>query len=145
MPPPGIVAPAKPALGSGPSSASSLRPSALPLLGFFVRCVLLAPAAGLFQLHAVRVRATVLRRRVVPALARGGAERDDLAGHRYCRLSVTTPAPTVRPPSRMAKRSSRSMATGMISSIDIVTLSPGITISVPGGIVHTPVTSVVRK
>ena len=60
-------------------------------------------------------------------------------------LGLTTPAPTVRPPSRIANRSSFSIAIGMISSIDIVTLSPGITISVPAGNVHTPVTSVVRK
>ena len=63
----------------------------------------------------------------------------------YSAISVTTPAPTVRPPSRIANRSSFSIAIGMISSIAIVTLSPGITISTPLGSVHTPVTSVVRK
>ena len=46
------------------------------------------------------------------------------------------PAPTVRPPSRMAKRSFSSMAIGTISSTSTVTLSPGITISVPSGSVH---------
>src|SRR2546425_6854817 len=50
---------------------------------------------------------------------------------RYSVISVTTPAPTVRPPSRIANRSSFSIATGVISSIAIVTLSPGITISPP--------------
>src|SRR5437588_753568 len=50
---------------------------------------------------------------------------------RYSVISVTTPAPTVRPPSRIANRSSFSIATGWISSIAIVTLSPGITISTP--------------
>jgi hypothetical protein len=60
-------------------------------------------------------------------------------------ISETTPASTVRPPSRIAKRSSFSIATGWINSIVIVTLSPGITISTPPGSVHTPVTSVVRK
>src|SRR5439155_898883 len=49
----------------------------------------------------------------------------------YSVISVTTPAPTVRPPSRIANRSSFSIATGWISSIAIVTLSPGITISTP--------------
>src|SRR5437773_1785684 len=49
----------------------------------------------------------------------------------YSVISVTTPAPTVRPPSRIANRSSFSIATGWISSIAIVTLSPGITISHP--------------
>ena len=57
----------------------------------------------------------------------------------------TTPAPTVRPPSRMAKRSFSSMAIGTISVTSISTLSPGITISVPSGSDTTPVTSVVRK
>ena len=60
-------------------------------------------------------------------------------------MLATTPAPTVRPPSRMAKRSFSSMAIGVISSTVIVTLSPGITISVPSGSLTMPVTSVVRK
>src|SRR5207237_897786 len=60
-------------------------------------------------------------------------------------MLATTPAPTVRPPSRMAKRSFSSMAIGTISSILIAMLSPGITISVPSGRWTTPVTSVVRK
>ena len=46
----------------------------------------------------------------------------------YAMISLTTPAPTVLPPSRMANRSSFSIATGMISSASIATLSPGITI-----------------
>src|SRR5687768_5938333 len=74
----------------------------------------------------------------------------DLASHCLCLsgywiISVTTPAPTVRPPSRIAKRSSFSIAIGLISSISICTLSPGITISTPAGSVTLPVTSVVRK
>ena len=63
----------------------------------------------------------------------------------YLMISVTTPEPTVRPPSRMAKRSPASMAMGWIISISICTLSPGMTISVPSGSFATPVTSVVRK
>ncbi len=63
----------------------------------------------------------------------------------YSTTSLTTPAPTVRPPSRMAKRSSFSMAIGWMSSTLRATLSPGMTISVPAGSVQTPVTSVVRK
>ena len=51
----------------------------------------------------------------------------------YSRMDATTPAPTVRPPSRMANRSPASMAIGAINSISIETLSPGITISVPSG------------
>src|SRR5262249_33111262 len=63
----------------------------------------------------------------------------------YSKILVTTPAPTVRPPSRMAKRSPSSIAIGVISSIFIWTFSPGMTISVPSGRVQTPVTSLVRK
>jgi hypothetical protein len=62
----------------------------------------------------------------------------------YSSMEVTTPAPTVRPPSRIAKRSPYSIATGTISSTPISTLSPGITISIPEGSSIAPVTSVVR-
>jgi hypothetical protein len=58
---------------------------------------------------------------------------------------VTVPAPTVRPPSRIAKRRPFSMATSVISEIYRFTLSPGITISTPSGSFASPVTSVVRK
>ena len=64
---------------------------------------------------------------------------------RYSIMSVTVPAPTVWPPSRIANRSPFSMATGVISSTIRFALSPGITISVPSGNYATPVTSVVRK
>src|SRR5689334_7684244 len=47
------------------------------------------------------------------------------------RILVTTPAPTVRPPSRIANRNPSSIATAWISSTVIVMLSPGITISTP--------------
>jgi len=57
----------------------------------------------------------------------------------------TTPAPTVRPPSRIAKRRPSSMAIGAIRVTLILTLSPGITISTPSGSSQEPVTSVVRK
>jgi RNA polymerase sigma factor (sigma-70 family) len=60
-------------------------------------------------------------------------------------ILVTRPAPTVRPPSRIAKRRPSSMATGWISFTEMSVLSPGMTISVPSGSVTTPVTSVVRK
>src|SRR5207245_11040663 len=72
--------------------------------------------------------------------------RHDFSGKAaYLTISVTVPAPTVRPPSRMANRSPLSMAIGVISSTTSPTLSPGITISVPAGSSATPVTSVVRK
>ena len=63
----------------------------------------------------------------------------------YLVILVTRPAPTVRPPSRMANRKPSSIAIGAISSTVISVLSPGIHISVPSGNVTFPVTSVVRK
>ena len=61
----------------------------------------------------------------------------------YSIIFATTPAPTVRPPSRIAKRSFSSIAIGTISCTSIDTLSPGITISVPDGSVkpHTKFTA----
>src|SRR5690606_23078622 len=63
----------------------------------------------------------------------------------YFVILLTTPEPTVRPPSRIAKRRPSSIAIGAISLTPIVTLSPGMTISVPSGRITSPVTSVVRK
>ena len=63
----------------------------------------------------------------------------------YSLTAITTPEPTVRPPSRIAKRRPFSIAIGVISSTSMSTLSPGMHISVPSGRVMTPVTSVVRK
>jgi len=51
----------------------------------------------------------------------------------YSNISVITPAPTVLPPSLIAKRVSFSKATGAMSSTVNSTLSPGITISTPSG------------
>lgn len=62
----------------------------------------------------------------------------------YSRILVTTPAPTVRPPSLTAKRNVSSMAIGSSSSISISTLSPGKAIEMPSGRVIAPVTSAVR-
>ncbi len=74
----------------------------------------------------------------------GSPDRSQIAFD-HSMMDATTPAPTVRPPSRMAKRSFSSMAIGTIRATSIVTLSPGITISVPSGSDTMPVTSVVRK
>ena len=94
-----------------------------------------------------RLNPVSCRPRVVCANSRkpGSFDRNALIRARYSVIEATTPAPTVRPPSRIAKRSFSSIAIGTISSTSIVTLSPGITISVPSGRVTTPVTSVVRK
>ena len=48
-------------------------------------------------------------------------------------MSSTTPAPTVRPPSRIAKRRPLSIAIGVMRVTVIVTRSPGMTISTPSG------------
>ena len=77
------------------------------------------------------------------AISQPGCLRRGLAS--YSTISEIAPEPTVRPPSRMANRSPFSNATGVMSSISIATLSPGITISTPSGNVATPVTSVVRR
>src|SRR3989304_5476891 len=62
----------------------------------------------------------------------------------YSMILVTTPAPTVKPPSRMANLEPCSSATGTINSTVRFTLSPGMTISTPSGRVISPVTSIVR-
>src|SRR6185312_356872 len=58
----------------------------------------------------------------------------DPAGY-YLMTLATTPAPTVRPPSRIAKRRPSSIAIGWIRLTVIFTLSPGITISTPSTVV----------
>ena len=63
----------------------------------------------------------------------------------YLMILATTPAPTVRPPSRIANLRPSSIAIGAISVTVILTLSPGITISTPSGNSQAPVTSVVLK
>ena len=89
----------------------------------------------------------------IPSRTRGGGKRGRAAprGVRpfvlrcYLRILMTVPAPTVRPPSRIAKRRPSSMAIGWIRLTVISVVSPGMTISVPSGSEMTPVTSVVRK
>ena len=66
-------------------------------------------------------------------------------GENYSLIAITTPEPTVLPPSRIAKRRPCSMAMGVISSTSISMLSPGMHISTPSGRAITPVTSVVLK
>jgi hypothetical protein len=139
-----------------------------------VRRVLAAPAAELLQFQTIRCRFAILGRRIIPLFAITTLQRNDLSGHcslpvyelflvwgrglcpvhaerssaayfRYAIISAIVPAPTVWPPSRIANRKPFSIATGVISSITRLTLSPGITISVPAGNSAIPVTSVVRK
>ena len=70
---------------------------------------------------------------------------ENLRSANYARIFVTTPEPTVRPPSRIAKRKPSCMAMGANNSMVNSTLSPGMTISRPPIRVAAPVTSVVRK
>jgi len=71
--------------------------------------------------------------------------RQSMFSFNYSTISLITPAPTVRPPSRIAKRRPTSIAIGVMSSTAPAILSPGITISTPSARVTTPVTSVVLK
>ena len=63
----------------------------------------------------------------------------------YSIIFVTTPAPTVLPPSLIAKLSFSLIAIGVINLTVNFASSPGITISVPEGNSTSPVTSVVLK
>ena len=63
----------------------------------------------------------------------------------YSIILVTTPAPTVLPPSLIAKLSFSDIAIGVINLTVNLASSPGITISVPDGNSTSPVTSVVLK
>jgi len=62
----------------------------------------------------------------------------------YSTIFVTIPLPTVRPPSRIAKRTPSSIAIGLCNSTDTFTLSPGMHMSASIRFA-VPVTSVVRK
>ena len=127
------------------------------LLSFAMRLMLSAVWAELLHFKPFCGCSLVLGLTVVPIFAFAALELNNFTSHirlllltsrngkSYETISVTVPAPTVRPPSRIAKRSPLSMATGVISSISSDTLSPGITISMPSGSFATPVTSVVRK
>jgi hypothetical protein len=137
------------------------------LLNFLVAGVLPACIAELRRFQPLGVLPAVLGRRVVPVLTIVALQCDDFshvvylwprrlsllqkgANPRnrllsYSMISATAPAPTVCPPSRIAKRKPFSSATGVINVISHDMLSPGITISTPSGNFTSPVTSVVRK
>ena len=145
------------------------------LLRLFVTSVFAATAAELAEFQPIGRGLLILGRHVIPTLAILTLKHNIIAWHNsihslyfvlctlisylsaltkhqaqstklnYSTISDTVPAPTVRPPSRIANRNPFSIAIGAINSIDICTLSPGITISTPSGKCATPVTSVVRK
>src|SRR5450830_831166 len=75
----------------------------------------------------------------------GGHDDSFVRSTQMSRILATTPEPTVRPPSRMAKRRPSSIAIGLISFTVMLTWSPGMTISLSLGSSIAPVTSVVRK
>ena len=114
----------------------------------------LTPLAVFLQLHTIGSGLLIFLGRVIPAFTLSTRQGDQCA--HYCSLGfflnpvskdtgsdkkidyylimfVTRPEPTVRPPSRMAKRRPSSMAIGLINSPRIKTLSPGMTISMPSG------------
>src|SRR5258708_40354061 len=118
--------------------------------------VFAAPPAELRKLELLGVRTLVLGRGVVSLPTVGAFQGDDDAcschdllrdlvdddhGTHFAfagsltssRILVTTPAPTVLPPSRIAKRRPSSQAIGVRSSMSRLMLSPGMTISTPSG------------
>src|SRR6267378_3475979 len=122
--------------------------------------VLTAATTELLELETFRGGLLVLGSHVVATLALCALQYNIVTRHKfkspkligsyrtyrsYSTTSDTVPAPTVLPPSRIAKRNPFSIAIGAINSMFISTLSPGITISTPVGRFATPVTSVVRK
>ena len=119
------------------------------LFCLFVKSVSPASRTVLFVCNTIWVKPLILRQRIVAPMTLRTFQSQQVSlavrAQFYSTISVTTPAPTVRPPSRMANLNSFSMAIGAINSTSNVTLSPGITISVPSGRSDTPVTSVVRK
>ena len=136
-------------------NVSTLPPQQKFSLGLFVQGVLSAEPAIFTESQFVRRRPLVFRRCIVSLLTLGTCKGyidshlqtpfADVGLSFYSIISLTTPAPTVRPPSLTANRSSFSMAIGVINSAVIAMLSPGITISTPSGRSSIPVTSVVRK
>lgn len=98
------------------------------------------PGTELVELQAVRVVTPILGGCVGTLSAIGTTQRNDYPsscfslGHDgYSITLVTTPDPTVLPPSRMANRSPVSRTMGEMSFSVISILSPGITISTPSG------------
>ena len=124
--------------------------SALPR--FLMHRMFIAERTIFLKLNSLRMLSLVLIRIIIPSLAFGASQYNSISWHNilsnsfyYSIISEMTPAPTVRPPSRIANRNSFSRAIGVINSASIATLSPGITISTFSGRFTTPVTSVVRK
>lgn len=133
-----------------------------------MQCMCLAARTILLDFNSARGVAAILFRCVISFLTFRTSQCDDRANsfflchtyldsqpfirpqpllltRNYSMISRTLPAPTVRPPSRIAKVVPFSIATGTINSTVISTLSPGITISTSGSSSMLPVTSMVRR
>ena len=117
------------------SAALPIRATRLKLSGLSMHGVLAAGGAELLELDSLLLPNLLgLRGSVVARAAEFTLKRDpDARTHRYSMILEITPAPTVRPPSRIAKRIWSSRATGVMSSISMVTLSPGMTILTSSG------------
>ena len=132
------------------------------LSDLLVDCMFLTEFAVLLQFNLILLNLFIAISRIIPPLTFRALEGYDfshllpvsieviliplfLLPKPYSVMSVTVPAPTVRPPSLIANRSPFSIATSVINSISKFTLSPGITISTPCASFTEPVTSVVRK
>ena len=138
-----------PDLESGALSNSSYCPPGSHLR-FFMRGMGTTYRAKFPPYEFVGRKFLVFRSRVIPVftlLTRESYQvpHKDSSLFPYSRIFVTTPAPPVRPPSRIAKRKPSSIAMGVSNATVIWVLSPGITISVPSCSSTDPVTSVVRK
>jgi hypothetical protein len=95
------------------------------LFVFFMHGVAAAATAEFFEFQTLRRGFLILRRYVVAFLALGALQNYVISRHNfylllnYSTISETVPAPTVLPPSLIAKRSPFSIAIGAINSISI--------------------------
>jgi len=126
------------------------------LFRFAMRCMFSATRTKLAKLKTIRIVSAIFLSRIISLFAFITLKRNhrtnifllrchsNLPTFSHSIILVTTPAPTVRPPSRMANFEPCSRATGTMSSTVRLTSSPGMTISTPSGKVILPVTSMVR-
>lgn len=127
-------------------AASLLDHSVVPLSGLraFKPHILTHDKKPSYQILKTTREPTRLKAKL-PADITAGRQPKFLHSSDYLRIFVTTPEPTVLPPSRIAKRLCSSIAIGLPSSTSTRTLSPGMHISAPASNLVDPVTSVVRK
>ncbi len=122
----------------------------LLLSGFLMHNMFIAEGAIFPIFHPFRMKPFVFGHIIITPFTFITGQYNLISWHNlvstfYSIISAMTPAPTVRPPSRIAKRRPSSIAIGVINSPSKETLSPGMTISTFSGSLTVPVTSVVRK